>query len=232
MAEKEKPAKNIHSGHRERLKKRALQEGLDQFDDHQVLELLLFYAIPYRDTNELAHRLIQQFGGLSGVLDAEYRQLLDVKGVGPNAASFLALIPQICRSYQLSKWGDRLLFDNVYTLGEYCVSLFIGCAYEKFYLLCLDNQNRLIQAVLVNEGTINEVSVYPRLVVEKALAYKANSVVLSHNHPGGSLQASVGDVKLTKRLVTVLNEINISVTDHIIVSGNRYISLAAKGMMF
>ncbi|MEG1662312.1 MAG: JAB domain-containing protein, partial [Clostridiales bacterium] len=211
--------KSIHAGHRERLKKRAVQEGLDSFDAHQLLELLLFYAIPYKDTNELAHQLIDKFGNFAAVLDADYQQLLMIKGVGPNTAALLTMIPGLCRRYQLDSWGERVHIDCGYTLGEYCVNLFIGCSYEKFYMVCLDSQSRVIQTVLVNEGTINEVSVYPRLVVENALRYKAHSVALAHNHPGGTLRSSAGDVQLTKRLTAVLNEININVNDHIIVCG-------------
>ena len=232
MKEIKKTANNVHSGHRQRLKERSLAEGLDSFDSHQLLELLLFYAIPYKDTNELAHRLLDHFGSFSAVLDADYNQLLEVKGVGLNTASLLTLIPGLCRRYQLDRWGERIHIDSSYTLGEYAVNLFIGCNYEKFYLICLDAQSNVIQSVLINEGTLNEVSVYPRVVVETALRHKAHSVVLSHNHPGGTLRPSAGDIQLTRRLVAVLNEINISVNDHIIVCGNRYISFAAKGLLF
>jgi len=117
-------------------------------------------------------------------------------------------------------------------LGEYAVNLFIGRHYEAFYLVCLDSQNHILCPALIAEGTINEVSIYPRIVVETALRHKAKSVVLTHNHPGGSLRPTAVDMQLTQRIAVVLAEINIEVIDHIIVCNEEFLSFAAKGLMF
>lgn len=229
---KETKSRNPHIGHRQRLKNRYLAEGLDSFEDHQVLELLLFFAIPYRDTNNLAYDLLDEFGSLAGVLEAEPHELTRVKGIGSNASVFLNLVPHICRRYQQDKWGKKPLLDTSSALGEYAVTLFIGHTHEVFYLICLDAQNRLTHAALTQSGTINEVVVYPRIVVETALRHKAKSVVLAHNHPGGSLKPTAADMDLTWCLVDAMKHINIPVVDHIIVAGGRYISFVEKGLLF
>ncbi len=222
---------HYHGGHRQRLKNRYLAEGLDSFEDHQLLELLLFYAIPYRDTNNLAYDLLKEFGSVAAVLEAEPHQLMKVKGIGNNAASLLSLMPQVCRRYQRDKWGKKPLLDTTSALGEFAVTLFIGHTNEVFYLICLDAQNRLNHAALTQMGTINEVAVYPRSVVETALRHKAKSVVLAHNHPGGSLRPTTADMDLTWCLTDAMKHINIPVIDHIIVAGGRYISFVEKGLL-
>lgn len=221
----------LHSGHRKRVKERFLREGLDSFESHQVLELLLFYGIPYRDTNDIAHRLLDRFGTLSAVFEAETEDIASIKGVGKNTAILLSLIPQISRLYFSDKWGNRPLINNTTKAGEYAVSLFTGRKYEVFYLICLNSQNRVNYAQIVHRGTINESPVYPRLIVEAALRHQANSVILAHNHPGGSMKPSGPDMDVTKKIKTALESISINVYDHIIVAGNKYISMKAEGFM-
>ena len=222
---------NIHKGHRQRVKERYLAEGLDAFEDYQALEFLLFYAIPYRDVNDLAHRLLQKYGSLAAVMEADYYDLKSIPGIGANAAMLLSAIPSLSRAYQLDKGIKRTALDSSAALGEYAVSLFIGRTYEVFYLICLDSQNRVNHAALIHEGSINEVAIYPRIVVETAIRHKAKSVVLVHNHPGGSLRPTSSDMDLTWRLVDIMKEISISVVDHIIVSNSRYLSFAEKGLL-
>jgi len=221
----------LHSGHRRRLKELCLAEGLDSFSPHQVLELLLFYALPYRDTNELAHRLLQRFGSFAGVLNADYQDLLDVPGVGPNTASLLTLMPEFFRCYQKDAGQDLTCLSDRSRLLDYAMGLFIGCSHERFYLICLDTQNRVNQAALINEGTLDQVTVYPRLVVETALRHRAKSVVLAHNHPGGAMRPTASDVQLTQHIAAVLTEIGITVLDHLIISGGKYYSFQEKGLL-
>jgi len=126
---------------------------------------------------------------------------------------------------------DKYLLNSSSKSGDYCTNLFINMAYECFYVLCLDSQNRVNQAVMVHNGTINETAVYPRVIVETALKYLANSVILAHNHPGGSLQPSAADTELTKKITTALDSIGIKVVDHIIVAGDKFTSFAEKGLI-
>jgi DNA repair protein RadC len=223
--------KNLHTGHREKLRQRFINEGLNSFEDHQVLELLLFYTIPRRDTNELAHRLIDKFGTLANLLDAS-PEIIEKEGkVNRNTAVFLAMIPQLARRYILQKQGKKPVLDSSCKAGKYVTSLFIGKNYEAFYVCCLNSQNRLNYAALVHEGTINEAPVYPRLIVETALRYQASSVILAHNHPGGSLRPSTADIEVTRRICDALNTISITVIDHLIAAGDEYFSFAENGLL-
>lgn len=221
----------MHEGHRERLRNRFLTEGLDNFEQHQVLELLLFYAIPRRDTNELAHELLRKYGSLAGVLEADPSDLAAHSGIGVNSAILLSMIPALSRMYFKDKWREKPELNSSTKAGEYAVALFAGKSYENFYVICLDTQNKVNFAALVHEGTINEAAVYPRLIVETALRHQANSVILAHNHPGGSLKPSEADIQVTKRISTGLNSISIKLVDHIIVAGDKYYSFAEKGLI-
>ena len=217
---------SVHSGHRKRLKERFIREGIDFFEEHQILELLLFYGIPRKDTNEIAHGLIKEFKDLSGVLDAKIEDLEKVDGVGENAAILLSLMAPLSRRYQGCKFKAKQQLNSSQKAGEYAMHLFTDVRYECFYLICLNNQNQVRHAAKTFEGTINEAAIYPRLVVETALKHQASSVILAHNHPGGSIKPSQGDIQVTKRIKEALGAIDINVVDHIIVGDNRYFSFA------
>jgi len=222
----------LHKGHRERLKNRFLKEGLDAFEDHQVLELLLFQAIPRVDTNPLAHLLIKRFGSLSAVLEADPHDLEAIEGVGRSAALFLSMIPQVTRRYFLDRVRHvRKPLNTSEAAAEYLVPLMAGRAEEVFYVICLDSQLRVLYPALVSEGTVKDAVVHPRHVVEAALRHKAASVILAHNHPGGSMKPSNQDHKLTARLVQALGSIDIKVVDHVIVAGDQVYSFAREGVM-
>jgi len=223
--------KKLHEGHRQRVKDRYLSEGLDSFSDHQVLELLLFYCIPMKDTNELAHKMINEFGSLAGLFEAHPHDISRRCGVSANTAIMVSLIPALSRRYFRSRWGDKPALNSSSKAGNYVISLFAGRTYEAFCLICLDAQNRVIHADLVHEGTINEAPVYPRMIVEAALRHQANSVILAHNHPGGGLQPSKSDIDVTAKIKAALDQISIAVNDHIIVAGDKYFSFAEKGLL-
>lgn len=223
--------KNPHAGHRRRLKQRYLDEGLDSFTEHQILELLLFYALPQGDTNPLAHRLLEYYGSLAAVLDAEYEDLQQLTGLGPHAALLLSLLPDLWRRYRLSAQSPRPAFSNREQVAQYVQTLFIGSTYEVFYLICLNKRNLVTQAVKINEGTLDGVGIEPRLVAEAALRHRAKNVILAHNHPGGSLKPTSTDLYLTNQLAAVLAGLDIGVLDHIIVAGDQYLSFWEKGLM-
>ncbi|MCG2730963.1 MAG: DNA repair protein RadC, partial [Acetobacterium sp.] len=192
--------KNPHKGHRQRVKNRVINEGIDSFEDHQILELLLFYCIPMKDTNELAHRLIKHYGSLSGVFDADPKDLCDQIGITENTAVLLSLIPALARRYQQGKFREKAVLNSTTKAGEYTMVLFTGRLNEAFYVICLDSQNKVNQATLLHEGTINEAPVYPRLIVETALRHQAASIILAHNHPGGSRKPSQADLDVTRKI--------------------------------
>jgi len=225
-------AGGLHGGHRQRLKARFLNEGLDNFEDHQVLEFLLFQAIPQRDTNPIAHRLLKRFGSLPAVLEAAPRDLAEVEGVGPNAAAFLALIPQLTRRYFHDRVRhSRKTLNTSEAAAEYLAPLMAGRTEEVFYVICLDSQLRVLYPALISEGTVKDALVHPRHVVEAAVRHKAASVILAHNHPAGSSKPSSHDHKLTRNLVQALGGINVQIVDHIIVAGEQIYSFQREGTL-
>lgn len=218
--------KGMHAGHRNRLRQRFLREGMEQFEPHNVLELLLFYSIPRQDTNETAHRLIDAFGSLSAVFDASVEDLIKVEGVGLNTAVLIKLIPAVNRRYL----EDRALrgFDAVSSraCGELLVSKFNGVTVERVLLLCMDNKGRVLHCAAVSEGTQSMVDISNRRIVETALRHNASCVVLGHNHPNGVAAPSRADVEATRALARLLRSMDISLYDHIIVADGEYFSMA------
>ncbi len=223
--------KKLHEGHRKRVKTRYLTEGIDAFEDYQVLEMLLFFCIPMKDTNELAHKMINEYGSLAGVFEADPKDICRKCGVSENTAILVSLIPSLSRRYLKGKWGDKPILNSSTKAGEYAIALFAGRTYEAFYVICLDSQNRVNYAALLHEGTLNEVPVYPRLVVELVLRHQANSIILAHNHPGGSLNPSNDDIELTKKIKAALEPISVKVVDHIIAAGSRYMSFKERDLI-
>jgi len=222
----------LHTGHRDRLRARFLKEGLDGFEDHQVLELLLFHAVPRIDTNPLAHKLIQRFGSLSAVLEADPKDLASVEGVGENAAAFLSMIPPVTRRYFHDRVKhSRKPLNTSEAAAEYLVPLMAGRSEEVFYVICLDSQLRVLYPALISEGTVKDALVHPRHVVESAVRHKAASVILAHNHPSGSAKPSAHDHKLTRNLVQALGGINVHVVDHVIVAGELIYSFSREGTL-
>lgn len=222
----------LHTGHRKRLRMRFLKEGLDDFEDHQVLELLLFQAIARLDTNPLAHRLMQRFGSLSAVLEADPKDLASVEGVGENAAAFLSMIPQVTRRYFHDRVKhSRKPLNTSEAAAEYLVPLMAGRPEEVFYVICLDSRLRVLYPALISEGTVKDALVHPRHVAEAAVRHKAASVILAHNHPAGSVKPSAYDHKLTRNLVQALGGINVQVVDHIIVAGELIYSFSREGTL-
>lgn len=224
-------ANSIHDGHRKRMKERYVSEGIDSFDDHQVLELLLFYCIPYKDTNELAHKLMKHYGSLWAIFESDANELKKINGLGENSALLLNLIPNISRRYLNCKWGEKPLLNSTKKAGDYISTLFTGRIDEVFYVICLDSANKLNKACLLTMGTVNETAVYTRKVVENVLKYQAVSIILAHNHPGGSLTPSNADINVTKKIKIAIESISVKLLDHIIVAGDKYMSFTEKGYL-
>ena len=221
---------SIHAGHRQRLKERFLKDGLDGFDEHQVLELLLFYAIPQRDTNEIAHELINRFGSLVKVLDATPEELAQVKYVGDNAATLFQLITAVARYYQVSCAMQEQILNTINDCGRYLVPFFYGMTKETVFLLCLDAKCKVLACEKVGEGSVNSAGVPIRKVVEMALKANATQVILAHNHPSGLAIPSGEDVQTTKRLALALDAVEIGLVDHIVVADGEWVSIRESGL--
>lgn len=221
----------IHAGHRQRLKERFWRESLASFTERETLELLLMYAIPQKDVSPLAAQLLARFGSLSGVLEADRSALLSVDGVGENAATLLALMPQLMGRYEQSRLGERPALTDPASTVRYAKTLFAGAQEERVFLICLDLSGRVLRAALLRRGTLDEVALYPREVVEQALQAHAHAVILAHNHPGGTPYHSSADVETTRRVVDALGIVGIRALDHVIISGGAAYSMASGGLI-
>ena len=221
---------SLHDGHRQRKKQRFLQHGLDSFADHEVLELLLFYAIPRRDTNETAHRLLEHFGTLKAVLTASVEELQKVEGVGESAAAFLHLLQAV--GYRaLREAGDDTILNSVDSAGAYFQKLLHGERREVLYQVCLDAKGKVLSHKRLSSGTVSMAPVNVREVVENALYTDASGVLLAHNHPSGIALPSEEDRQITMQIRQALGTMGIELVDHIIVADNDFVSMAASGML-
>ncbi len=225
-------AESLHDGHRQRTKHRFLKSGLNDFEPHNVLELMLFYAIPKRDTNELAHRLIDTFGSFDKVLEADVEQLAKVKGMGEHSAVLLKLFLASYGYYEREKSKEGFIATSSDDVKSYVKSLFVGEKKEIVYLLCFDVKLKLINCVKISDGSVNATSVSVRRVVEAATAHGAVSVILTHNHPGGFASPSAEDIETTKRILKALAPIDIQLSDHIVVGANSAVSMADAGVIY
>lgn len=225
MANKE----TIHDGHRQRLKTRFLQEGLEHFDEHQVLELLLFYCIPRQDTNPIAHALLEHFGSLTQVMEASPSELQKVKGMGESSAAFLSLLNSFCRYYQINRASSAVILNTLEECGRYLMPFFYGRRNETVYLLCLDAKCKVLSCKEVGEGSVNSASVPIRRIVEMALGSNATSAILAHNHPSGIAVPSAEDQLTTKQLAVALAAVDITLVDHMVIADEEFVSMRQSG---
>ena len=221
---------NIHAGHREKLRDRFINEkGFEHFEDHQILELLLFYANARSDTNPVAHDLLDHFGSLKGVLEARPEQLMQVPGIGKQQAVLLSMVVPLTRVWHRCAMETPTRIGNSREAENYCLSILAGERTERFYVISLNAKCNVLGRRKISEGSLSEVSAYPRMVMETALNYNAHSVLLCHNHPGGTCAPSPEHVASTLQLQRLLNGVGILVLDHVIVAGDRTYSMIQHG---
>lgn len=222
--------KNLHSGHRERMKDKFLNNHLDAFEQHEALELLLYYAIPRKDTNPIAHKLLNDFGSLSAVFDASVDTLTD-SGISKNAAVLLKLIPQISRLYLDDKHNNERKIIDLDAAGEILLNKFIGRDYEAVVLLLMDAKLKEVFCGVISKGSISACDLYVRKIIENALLYNASYAIIAHNHPSGIALPSNNDLTATRQIAQALRLIGVSLLDHIVVADNDYVSIACSGIM-
>ena len=217
-------------GHRKRLRTRFREEGLDHFDEVNVLELLLFYGKPRTDTKALARELLNRFGSLSRVLEATAAELETVDGVGENTSTLLTLIPQLGRYYLVNRSENPKILNTTEAYGKFLVHNFHGRRDESVFLLCLDAKCKMLACQMVGQGSVRSANVPIRKIVELALSANATTVILAHNHPSGIAVPSEEDIEATERLAVALSAMDIILADHVVVSDKEFVSLAQSGI--
>ncbi|NMP37367.1 MAG: hypothetical protein GX051_04485 [Clostridiales bacterium] len=217
--------KNTHSGHRERLKSRFLESGLDSFNELNTLELILFFTIPRGDTNPLAHALLDEFGSLEAVLDAPYEELLKVKGIGEKSAQLIKLFPGTFKKYSCAKSAVPNKSCSTETTAEYLFGFFADKKTENLAVLCYDARGTFRKCSVIAQGDFNTAEIDFRRIAGEILKHDAVRVVLAHNHPNGVVKPSFADVDTTRNIVVILKRLNVAVADHIIIGGREYYSM-------
>lgn len=222
---------NPHAGHRQRMREEYEKQGLDHLPYHKVLEMLLHFGIPQRDTNELAHALIDTFGSFSQVFAADIEKLAAVKGMTRNAAVLIHMLPEVNRRIVEDQMDRTWVLDSDRLIAEYLRNRYVGRTKETIMLLCLDNSCRLIACDILAEGNESSAQVDIRQLCEVAFRHGCHHVILAHNHPGGVARPSNQDIRLTEQLIGLLQAVDIKLLDHFILTETECESMARMGFL-
>ena len=222
--DKLKQSKPSYIGHRQRIKTKYEKSGLNGWLDYEVLELVLSYAIPQKDTKSIARELLSRFKSINGILDADNRDLQSINGISKHTALFLNLLKDVSVLYMEKRMFGRDLLSSPQVVYDYLKISLKGLMDEGFKMLFLDNRNQLIAMETLKNGTVNQAIVFPRKIVERALYHNAVGVIIAHNHPSGSLEPSQEDQEVTKDIREALKTVDITLLDHIIIGGNEFFS--------
>lgn len=221
---------SIHDGHRQRMKERFCRNGLDGMEDHEILEMLLYYCIPRRNTNEIAHNLLKEFKTLPRVMNATVKELEKVEGMGRNAAVYLSFVRQMERYFMPAETDEENILSSMDKCYRYLTKRFTARKNETVMLLCLDAKCKVLGCHVVSEGSVNSANVSVRKIVDVALSTNATSVVLAHNHPSGVALPSAEDIQTTQRVARALHMVDVILNDHIVVSDDDYVSMYLSGL--
>ena len=217
--------KDLHTGHRNRVRKKFLESGFtDATPKHEILEMILFYSVPRKDTNALAHELLIKFGSLSGVLNASASELMKFPGVTENTVALFKLIMETSRVYQAESMSKGGVFSSADEMGTYLLGRFAGVTEEQVAMLCLQNNGKFISFDIISHGDVSAVGVSSRKVVETVIERQAGMVVLAHNHPGGIALPSKTDLESTRRISEVLRHIGVRLFDHVVIADGDFVS--------
>lgn len=224
MKENDRPA-SLHDGHRERVKQKFLQNGFEGFSDHEILEMLLFYAVPRRDTNEIAHKLINSCGSLSAVFDAPVSMLVNC-GVSENTAVFIKSINEVAKAYLSDKFYNHAKLYSSDFLHQKLVTSFMGLHEEHVIIVLFDARGHEVFYGFISEGSFSMTELRCRKIIDLAMKYQARAAVVSHNHPSGIARPSASDIESTVFLRKALDAVDIRLLDHVIVADTDLMSFA------
>ena len=217
---------NLHAGHRDRLKKRFDAVGEKGFEDHTLLELLLFYGVPQKDTNPIAHRLIERFGSLPAVLEAPARELMQVEGVGENVARLLKVTQAMrCRCTQQQTARQKVVLNSSLKAGEYLCSLLQGRETEALLLVCLDAGKAVRHCEQLESGVSDSISTTLRQIAQLCVNRNVHDIILAHNHPSGLVHPSREDIVMTRKAQDFLQEIGVNLLDHFVITDKEFYSM-------
>ncbi|MCQ2483894.1 MAG: DNA repair protein RadC [Clostridia bacterium] len=217
---------NLHKNHRQRVRDRYFADGIKSMADHNIIEFLLFFGIPYKDTNDIAHELTERFGDLNGVLDAPAEELMKVNGIGENAAALIHLVHDISVTYNERKKLSKPFIATEDRFTSFLTMKYAGETREIVYMLFIDCHGRISRCVKVCDGSPESVTVDNRTIVEAAVRNDANEIIIAHNHPNGFAVPSTADVRATMDIIPLLKSINVHLIDHIIVAEDDCFSMA------
>ena len=223
--------KNIHDGHRSRVKEEFKKMGLDHFPPHKVLEMLLYYAIPRGDTNEISHHLLARFGSIQGVLSAPAELLKQTPGIGDESATYLRMIGSILPLCVSDSTHTASTVKSAAQAKELMRHKFLSERSECVYLVCLGNNGKVIYSEKIFQGTGSKVDILPSKIVRTALLCSAVKAILAHNHPNGFCNPSREDLLTTNLLYEELRRVDIALMDHIIVAPDGVFSMAESNML-
>ena len=224
-------ARPHYHGHRERLRQRFLEGGSDALPDYELLEMVLYGALPRGDVKPLAKDLIREFGSFAGVISAPPARLQEIEGVGPSVVAALKVIEAAAGRMQRTALNDRDVLSSWNSVLDYCRTRMAFGDREAFRILFLDKRNQLIADEEQQRGTVDHTPVYPREVVKRALELSATAVILVHNHPGGDPTPSRADIQMTQQIVEIAKPLGIAVHDHIIVAKQGHASMKGLGLI-
>ena len=228
---KKKKGKGVHDGHRERLRKRYFEKGIEALSDHEKLEFLLFFAIPRANTNETAHELIKKFGSLKGVFEADSQLLKSIPGVGGNSVALIKFIGDFYRYMLVAGNNEKKFIGSTVEAGRYIKNFFEGYHHEIFMAFFVDKGSRVLGWEKICEGSIDEIRINPADLMKASLKYKAYGVIIAHNHPGGTAVPSSLDIETTKVLSKALSYLNLKILDHVIIADDNYISFSEMNLL-
>ena len=230
MGEAAKPKPHYH-GHRDRLRARFAEGGIDALADYELLELYLFRSIPRRDVKPIAKELIAKFGSFAEVIAAPVERLTEVKGISEKIALDLKILRAAATKLGQESILGRPVLSSWSALLDYCRSAMQFEVTEQFRVLFLDRKNRLIADEVLGQGTVNRAPVYPREILKRAIAHESTAIILAHNHPSGDPTPSQSDIDMTKEIVQACKPISVTVHDHLIIGRDNIASFKTLGLM-
>ncbi len=219
----------MHENHRQRMRTRALSEGLSGFHDHELLEMLLYYAIPRIDTNETAHQMLEHFGSIKNIMEANADDFTDISGVGQSSALLFQLMIETCRRYLLDVYnvkGKR--YTSLSSVASFFIPRFLGAEREELHVMLFNNRMNLISYQVVSQGAVNTTLVPMRYIVEKAYRKNASCAILAHNHPNGIAIPSQDDINITKEMVRMFDMMGIVLREHLVIAGLHFYPIIRK----